>query len=185
MSDKSQSRVHVHQSRSRCPFCHESVDVDQQNLVCGLCLARHHSECWDDHGSCSNCAHQESLISKAVIEEVRTGPVLASRYLAHSRIDSFKMGQTLVYKWRDSGMSQGEKICFAGAIASLCLIAPAVFSESFVAVAMVIVAAIIIGGGVGHFWVKRPNATLILSEEGLALSQPTARISGPRDHSIS
>ncbi|MCA8920681.1 MAG: hypothetical protein KDD82_02660 [Planctomycetes bacterium] len=42
---------------TRCPYCHETVAVEEESwTVCAHCLARHHAGCWDEHGSCSTCA---------------------------------------------------------------------------------------------------------------------------------
>lgn len=40
----------------RCPFCHEEVRVEAGGwLVCALCLARHHQECWQEAARCACC----------------------------------------------------------------------------------------------------------------------------------
>lgn len=48
--------VAIEGAGTRCPYCHESVRVeDDAWTVCGACLARHHEACWDEHGCCSSC----------------------------------------------------------------------------------------------------------------------------------
>jgi hypothetical protein len=54
--------VRVDGSPVRCPFCHESVDVGQDDWVaCAGCLARHHGECWTEGGRCGACKATEPL----------------------------------------------------------------------------------------------------------------------------
>jgi hypothetical protein len=46
----------------RCPYCHESIAVDEDAWVaCEQCLGRHHRSCWDESGSCSSCGHTQGL----------------------------------------------------------------------------------------------------------------------------
>lgn len=44
--------------QGRCPFCHEDVDA-RACVVCALCLARHHDDCWDEGGACAACRGTE------------------------------------------------------------------------------------------------------------------------------
>lgn len=54
--------VRVDASPVRCPFCHESVDLGQDDWVaCAGCLARHHGDCWSEGGRCGACKATESL----------------------------------------------------------------------------------------------------------------------------
>ena len=53
-------RVRVEGAPTRCPFCHESCSADEA-LVCRDCLARHHSECWGESGSCGSCGSEVAL----------------------------------------------------------------------------------------------------------------------------
>ena len=48
--------VAIEGAGTRCPYCHETVRVeDDAWTVCGACLARHHEACWDEHGCCASC----------------------------------------------------------------------------------------------------------------------------------
>jgi hypothetical protein len=46
--------------QGRCPFCHEDVDA-RACVVCALCLARHHDDCWTEGGACAACRATERL----------------------------------------------------------------------------------------------------------------------------
>lgn len=46
----------------RCPFCHEAIDLEADKwLACEACLARHHADCWKEHGQCSACQGSSAL----------------------------------------------------------------------------------------------------------------------------
>ncbi|MEZ6183815.1 MAG: hypothetical protein R3F62_02270 [Planctomycetota bacterium] len=54
--------VAVEGAATRCPYCHESVQVDEEAwTVCARCLGRHHAGCWEEHGCCASCAHATPL----------------------------------------------------------------------------------------------------------------------------
>jgi len=38
----------------RCPYCHSDVEAET-GVACTACLARHHSDCWDEHQECASC----------------------------------------------------------------------------------------------------------------------------------
>ncbi|MCA8924113.1 MAG: hypothetical protein KDD82_20045 [Planctomycetes bacterium] len=76
-------QTHPHSNFSRiqplrCPFCHEAVDLEGDRwLACAACLARHHTDCWDDHGACSTCSATQVLEPTergGVRPAVQTGP---------------------------------------------------------------------------------------------------------------
>jgi hypothetical protein len=47
---------------TRCPFCHERVDVETEAWrACEACLARHHESCWNESGRCSSCGCERSV----------------------------------------------------------------------------------------------------------------------------
>src|SRR4051812_43141728 len=49
-------KIDLHQSPTRCPFCHEGIERTRERWVaCAGCLARHHEECWNESGRCSSC----------------------------------------------------------------------------------------------------------------------------------
>jgi hypothetical protein len=49
-------------SRSRCPYCHEEVRAERADWVaCEGCLARHHTSCWHERGSCASCHARGAL----------------------------------------------------------------------------------------------------------------------------
>ena len=55
-------REDVRVGGTRCPYCHDSVQpVASSSRVCNRCLARHHTECWIELGSCGSCGSEESL----------------------------------------------------------------------------------------------------------------------------
>ena len=47
--------VTLGRSPTRCPYCHDSVDLETPWVACRACLARHHGECWADVGVCAAC----------------------------------------------------------------------------------------------------------------------------------
>jgi len=53
--------VKVHGSLARCPYCHEDVTQDGDWVACAECLARNHTECWDEGGRCASCSSTERL----------------------------------------------------------------------------------------------------------------------------
>ena len=53
----------------RCPYCHESIAVDEDAwIACAQCLGRHHQSCWDESGSCSSCSHTHGLPNQALVQ---------------------------------------------------------------------------------------------------------------------
>lgn len=57
------SKVRVHSSPTRCPFCHDTCDATGEDVVCHDCLARHHSECWSENGAaCAACSSPAALV---------------------------------------------------------------------------------------------------------------------------
>ena len=46
----------------RCPFCHAAVTpATEPSVACATCVARHHAECWREHGGCSACGEGAPL----------------------------------------------------------------------------------------------------------------------------
>ncbi|MDC3378660.1 hypothetical protein OAX78_00065 [Planctomycetota bacterium] len=64
MSEAVRSKVQLH--RDRCPFCHEEVGPADDKLACDGCMAWHHFECWNTHGSCSACGRDRTARTDAV-----------------------------------------------------------------------------------------------------------------------
>lgn len=51
------------QSPTRCPYCHAAIELERETwTVCGQCLARHHSACFDEHQACSSCGSEQRLV---------------------------------------------------------------------------------------------------------------------------
>lgn len=49
--------VQVQAHYIRCPYCHDNVQPDTDDWVaCQQCLARHHTECWENRCSACQCA---------------------------------------------------------------------------------------------------------------------------------
>ncbi|MDF1663432.1 MAG: hypothetical protein P1V97_16800 [Planctomycetota bacterium] len=116
MVELGQTRVHVAASQTRCPYCHDQVQVDEPHQVCSVCLARHHDDCWTNHGACSNCAHSLALVpSKQGPVETSTITDLELRPLLGSRIDCQVEANAMQISWAQNTMSQREKlllVCF-------------------------------------------------------------------------
>lgn len=48
----------------RCPYCHAGVSPSSEpSRACTACSARHHAECWEEHGRCSACDESVPLLS--------------------------------------------------------------------------------------------------------------------------
>lgn len=54
MSEGIRERIDV-QGGNKCPYCHEQVLPSQSKLPCDACMAWHHTECWEAHGTCAAC----------------------------------------------------------------------------------------------------------------------------------
>ncbi|MBI3726524.1 hypothetical protein HY251_21580 [bacterium] len=79
-------RVVSGQSPTRCPYCHESIDVEGEAWVaCASCLARHHKECWFGHGRCATCQAARALKRMESVQE--RAPSLLSAAPGAPRID--------------------------------------------------------------------------------------------------
>lgn len=59
-----QTQVSFIKDANRCPFCHESVSVaDDEWVACKQCLARHHVGCWSEGNRCSACQAGTPLLA--------------------------------------------------------------------------------------------------------------------------
>ncbi|HZU97311.1 MAG TPA: RING finger protein [Planctomycetota bacterium] len=47
--------IHVTASPVRCPFCHDDLELGAEWVACGVCLARHHTDCWQEGNACASC----------------------------------------------------------------------------------------------------------------------------------
>ena len=55
-------RARVESCTARCPYCHDEIALQGEAwLCCALCLARHHRECWREHGLCASCDNPQAL----------------------------------------------------------------------------------------------------------------------------
>ena len=45
----------VRVEHNRCPFCHDAVGPADPKVACDGCMAWHHRDCWQSHGTCSAC----------------------------------------------------------------------------------------------------------------------------------
>jgi hypothetical protein len=53
--------VNVGHTPTRCPYCHDHVGPEDENVVCNGCLARHHRACWDESAArCGTCGHSQA-----------------------------------------------------------------------------------------------------------------------------
>lgn len=116
MVEQSQTQVRVAASQTRCPFCHDQVQIEERHQVCATCLARHHNDCWTDHGSCSTCGYRSSLIPSEQNDAVNS---MVSDYelrsLQGSLIESRFDGDELQFSWAQRSMSKRETtyfVCF-------------------------------------------------------------------------
>ncbi|HZU95853.1 MAG TPA: hypothetical protein VFF73_04035 [Planctomycetota bacterium] len=57
--------VRVSQSTVRCPYCHDTVSPEAESwLACRACLARHHTDCWNESLRCSTCGSGTALVTE-------------------------------------------------------------------------------------------------------------------------
>lgn len=63
--DGTRPRLGARPGATRCPFCLEDVEPDEDVSVCRACLVRHHRECWDESGRCSGCGGKTALVEAA------------------------------------------------------------------------------------------------------------------------
>lgn len=68
--------VKVSGSLARCPYCHEDVTQDSAWVACAECLARNHTECWDEGGRCASCSSTERLTREGQASPVTRYPRL-------------------------------------------------------------------------------------------------------------
>ena len=82
----------VHVAQSKCPFCHDTVEV-QDRAVCATCVAVHHLACWTEHGACAACGGeqvltlQQRMVASKIgerIEELGSTDKLVRRWAAYS-----------------------------------------------------------------------------------------------------
>jgi WD40 repeat protein len=56
VSEAVEPRIEVENSPTRCPYCHEGIEIAEGLWsACSACLARHHTACWDELGRCASC----------------------------------------------------------------------------------------------------------------------------------
>lgn len=73
LENSEDAHVHFAHSPTRCPYCHDSVDLEGERWVaCGDCLARHHDDCHRDHGRCASCDSTKKLISEGSAPAIET-----------------------------------------------------------------------------------------------------------------
>lgn len=171
-SENQQSQVHVAASQSRCPFCHDHVNVDEAHQVCGTCLARHHQDCWSSHGSCSNCGHASSLVPATQPEGSGPREALELRSLNGSRVVSEMAGDALQYSWTESVLSSRELMLLLWFFVSVGAAIGAMAAESAlgIVVSFALVVTILILTLVRSE--ETPKAKLTLGPEGLSIFTP-------------
>lgn len=70
--------IRAKNSPTRCPYCHESVSLDDEEwYACQSCLGRHHSACWVQHGHCSSCSSEDYFEKAAQKAPPRERPDLS------------------------------------------------------------------------------------------------------------
>lgn len=60
---------------ARCPYCRSDLDPAEA-VACVTCLARHHADCWEEHGECAACRGVERF---AGIERTPRAPAREPR----------------------------------------------------------------------------------------------------------
>lgn len=62
--------VQLTNSPSRCPYCHDSLDALMGINACAGCGARHHRECFSEHGACASCGETRRLVPERMASKV-------------------------------------------------------------------------------------------------------------------
>ncbi|MDF1664377.1 MAG: hypothetical protein P1V97_21610 [Planctomycetota bacterium] len=52
-SESHRSTIQI--NKPRCPFCHDDIRGHEEKTGCNQCMAWFHTECWKEHGACTNC----------------------------------------------------------------------------------------------------------------------------------
>lgn len=56
MSSQSRAQV-INKDKARCPYCHDTLELEAEKQGCPQCMAWHHADCWREHGQCASCGH--------------------------------------------------------------------------------------------------------------------------------
>jgi len=113
---------------TRCPYCHESVDVQGRFVVCGTCLARQHEDCCREHGACASCGSERVLHQEATAGE-SLGKVAASELPKPplgSKIEASAEGEELLLSWRLQMPIVGPWALFAGVVSLFAFLVTAI-----------------------------------------------------------
>jgi hypothetical protein len=115
---------------NRCPYCHDHVEAEE-SLVCQGCLARHHSGCWEEHGTCASCGEGVALGPREASRVSRPGrhplehtptPLAGSRISVERLEDGIRIsypGQRRLAANRPDGTAAGLGLTFAFAFSLL------------------------------------------------------------------
>jgi hypothetical protein len=61
-------QIRVDRSVVHCPFCKGDLDDVRRIVACAPCGARHHLECYREHGRCASCSSREKLVHRAAAD---------------------------------------------------------------------------------------------------------------------
>ena len=56
-----------------CPYCKDGFPSLREAVACAACHARHHRECFEDHGACATCESPELLVRRDARHHERRG----------------------------------------------------------------------------------------------------------------
>lgn len=66
------ARQRAAELEARCPFCRDEIQVEALGWTCcSLCLSRHHTECWREHGCCASCGGDQNLTFVTLRDDLR------------------------------------------------------------------------------------------------------------------
>jgi hypothetical protein len=78
--------VRAKNSPTRCPYCHENIQLEQDSwLACEACLGRHHESCWAETSCCSSCQGTSALKGTDIHKAGQEFPVEAQAPPASSQ----------------------------------------------------------------------------------------------------
>ncbi|HBP20397.1 MAG TPA: hypothetical protein DEA08_21720 [Planctomycetes bacterium] len=102
-----------------CPYCHGPVEPRAIKAACDGCMAWHHKECWDEHGTCAACAFPEpplvapafeipSQEAREIREALRLGNPLEAQELCLELHEDERQARRLYEALLDEARQMGQ-----------------------------------------------------------------------------